>query len=84
MKYRSLIPVFVLLFLMSTGFGCEKECVTPVACSLEPETGDCKAAIPRYYYDKKEGICKEFIWGGCEGTVPFETLEECQDCLCRD
>jgi len=47
-------------------------------CSLEPETGTCKAYIPRYYFDSAEGICKEFIWGGCKGVVPFEILEECQ------
>jgi hypothetical protein len=44
-------------------------------CKLEPDPGLCKAYMPRYYYD--DG-CKEFIWGGCGGVVPFETLEECQ------
>lgn len=84
MKYRSVIPVSALVLLMATSFSCEKECVTPVACSLEPETGPCKAYFIRYYYDKKEEKCKEFVWGGCDGTVPFETLEECQACLCSD
>lgn len=54
-------------------------------CALEPETGPCDAAFPRYYYDKAEGTCKQFTWGGCEGTVPFETLEACQEaCGCDD
>lgn len=70
---------FILLFL-----SCEKECLPPVACSLEPDAGLCKAYMPRYYYDSEEKKCKEFIWGGCGGTVPFETLEECQECLCID
>jgi len=25
-----------------------------------------------------EGKCVSFIYGGCEGVVPFETLEDCQ------
>lgn len=49
-------------------------------CELEPDPGDCEAAIPRYYFDKEEQKCKEFIWGGCGGVVPFETLEDCRDC----
>ena len=54
------------------------------ACQLEPETGPCKAAFTRYYYDKEEKTCKTFIWGGCNGVVPFETLEACQQkCNCQ-
>ena len=47
-------------------------------CALKPDSGICKAMFPRYYFDQAAGICKEFIWGGCGGTVPFETLEKCQ------
>ncbi|OWY21883.1 hypothetical protein BVG80_12200 [Sphingobacteriales bacterium TSM_CSM] len=50
----------------------------PNPCSLEPQTGPCKAAIPKYYYSKKDNSCKEFIWGGCGGVVPFNTLQDCQ------
>ncbi|UJH66333.1 BPTI/Kunitz domain-containing protein [Allomuricauda sp. SCSIO 65647] len=50
-------------------------------CGLEPEVGDCDAAIPKYYFDKEEQECKEFIWGGCGGVVPFDSMEECLDCL---
>ncbi len=52
----------------------------PSACQLEPDPGDCLAAIPRYYFDKEEQKCKEFIWGGCNGVVPFETMEACLEC----
>jgi len=51
-------------------------------CDLIPDPGTCKAYLPRYYYDKKEGKCKEFIYGGCNGVVPFLTLEECEKCDC--
>lgn len=50
------------------------------ACELIPDSGPCEAAMPRYYFDQEEQKCKEFLWGGCEGTVPFDTLEACQVC----
>ncbi|KPM32627.1 Proteinase inhibitor I2, Kunitz metazoa [Croceitalea dokdonensis DOKDO 023] len=49
-------------------------------CDLEPDGGLCNAAIPKYYYDKETQSCKEFIWGGCNGVVPFDTLEACLNC----
>lgn len=48
-------------------------------CLLDPDTGPCKAIFEKYYYDRKAGKCRPFIYGGCEGTVPFETLEECRE-----
>lgn len=53
-------------------------------CEQTPDPGMCKAYFPKYYYDKKEGKCKEFIWGGCDGVVPFQTLEECEKCDCAN
>lgn len=47
-------------------------------CNLEPDPGNCEAAMPRYYFDKEERTCKEFLWGGCDGTVPFDLLEVCK------
>lgn len=55
---------------------------TAERCGLTPDPGPCKAYFQKFYYDKAEGVCKEFIWGGCQGTVPFDTLEECE--LCKD
>ncbi|MDT0606781.1 BPTI/Kunitz domain-containing protein [Croceitalea rosinachiae] len=49
-------------------------------CELLPDSGPCFAAFTKYYFDKEEQACKEFIWGGCEGVVPFDTLEECKVC----
>ncbi|MDP6991963.1 MAG: BPTI/Kunitz-type proteinase inhibitor domain-containing protein [Candidatus Marinimicrobia bacterium] len=48
------------------------------ACYLIPETGPCEALITRYYYDQDANICSKFTWGGCQGVVPFETMEECK------
>jgi hypothetical protein len=50
------------------------------ACDLEPDPGPCFAAFRKYYFDKEEQQCKEFIWGGCDGIVPFDTLEDCREC----
>ena len=50
-------------------------------CEMIPDPGPCDAIFPRYYYDQISGACKEFIWGGCDGVVPFETLQECEQ-LC--
>ena len=47
-------------------------------CGAEPEEGVCDAALIRYYFNQETEYCEAFIWGGCEGVVPFETLEECQ------
>lgn len=51
---------------------------TENVCDLKPDPGSCTAYIQSFYYDQKEKKCKEFIWGGCEGVRPFETLKECQ------
>ncbi|MFH1408686.1 MAG: BPTI/Kunitz domain-containing protein [Nanoarchaeota archaeon] len=44
-------------------------------CSLAPDPGPCKAAMERFYYNGRR--CTTFTWGGCDGMVPFETLESC-------
>ena len=46
-------------------------------CFLEPDPGPCEAAISRFYLGE-DGQCKEFLWGGCDGVAPFETIEECR------
>lgn len=48
-------------------------------CRKAPERGPCKALFERYYFDRKTKSCKSFIWGGCRGSVPFETLQECEN-----
>lgn len=70
--------VLGVLFLLSCGSKCDK----PVGnCSLTPDPGPCEALIPKYYFDAEKGKCREFMWGGCEGVVPFNTMEECEACL---
>ena len=74
--------VLSLLLCILSVLSCQKVCTNP-SCSLLPDAGLCKAAFKRYYFDQKEQKCKEFLWGGCDGVVPFETLEACQgQCPC--
>lgn len=55
-------------------------------CTMIPEKGSCKGFFVNYYYDPKTDRCREFIYGGCEGAVPFETQSACEKvCLnCDD
>ncbi len=48
-------------------------------CSLKPDPGPCKANMERYFYDDRANKCMVFLWGGCQGTVPFGTMKECED-----
>ncbi len=75
-----------LAALLLLACGCTKNArpeVQSAKCTLKPEVGPCRAAVPRYYFDQTDRKCKEFIWGGCGGVVPFETLQECLDCGCK-
>lgn len=49
------------------------------SCRKKPDRGPCKAIFEAYYFDSSSRSCKKFIWGGCQGVVPFKTLEDCQN-----
>jgi len=48
-------------------------------CNSIPDPGYCLAAFEIYYFDQNTGQCEESLWGGCDGLVPFWTLEDCQN-----
>jgi hypothetical protein len=50
----------------------------PEKCRLKPDRGLCKGLFWKYHFDQKSAACKEFMYGGCDGVVPFETREECE------
>lgn len=50
-------------------------------CKLVPDPGPCKAALQKWYYDAASKSCKPFIYGGCQGVVPFDTKADCEQCL---
>jgi hypothetical protein len=84
MKRSSIRNNYWFLLLSSLFLQCHDDCVVQGNCTLEPNAGPCLAYFHRYYYDQQEKKCKEFIWGGCAGVVPYVTLEDCQsECGCH-
>jgi hypothetical protein len=82
-RYIILIALFVLIAtgpcLALTMDAPKKVEMTPVVkCLLTPAKGPCKAMFEKYYYNTKSGNCAPFFWGGCDGVVPFESMEECE------
>ncbi|KAJ8356310.1 hypothetical protein SKAU_G00191040 [Synaphobranchus kaupii] len=39
-----------------------------VRCTEPPETGPCRASMPRWYYDALQTKCLRFNYGGCRGN----------------
>jgi hypothetical protein len=73
----------LLTILMLALGGCGGEEVTrrnnlPVHCLDEPQLGVCKARVIGYFYDYRNNRCRPFRYGTCEGHVPFETLDTCE------
>lgn len=60
---------------------CRKACPErdiPAVCMEPRKVGPCKAAIPRYYFNKARGKCERFTWGGClKNGNNFRSLSEC-------
>ncbi len=79
---KKLLLIFVLFLSGCVANSPVKEKKINPKCLQKGEAGRCRAYIPRYYFDTKSLICKEFIWGGCGGIVPFETMQSCKEsCL---
>jgi len=74
---------YVLALMAFSFIACKDDCERPTACSLEPEASLCQLAFVKYLYNQQTKQCEQFIWNGC-GDYPFDTLEECEVCLCND
>ena len=49
-------------------------------CSLQPETGLCKAYFPSYYWNVVTRQCEQFVYGGCGGNLNrFSDIESCRN-----
>ncbi|MEA3522095.1 MAG: BPTI/Kunitz domain-containing protein [Campylobacterota bacterium] len=81
---KSLVLSLAVIFsgCMATAPVEKKEKKIDPRCLQKGESGRCRAYMPRYYFDNESHTCKEFIWGGCGGVVPFKTMKSCRDtCL---
>lgn len=49
-------------------------------CFLDSDIGPCRAYDPRWYYNRTDGSCQQFMYGGCPGNGNnFKTVDECQE-----
>ncbi|RVE65358.1 hypothetical protein OJAV_G00135040 [Oryzias javanicus] len=54
-------------------------------CKLKPDPGPCRAAFPKFYYDRDSSSCKSFLYGGCRGNAnQFDTAEACVESCSGD
>ncbi|KAL3864757.1 hypothetical protein ACJMK2_006413 [Sinanodonta woodiana] len=83
MKMQSLCTLMIVLVALFLNNQANGERQDP--CVQAKQIGPCKAAIPRYYFDKTFGKCQLFYYGGCQGNENnFETLSSCQrQCGCK-
>ncbi|XP_041351139.1 BPTI/Kunitz domain-containing protein-like [Gigantopelta aegis] len=53
-------------------------CICCQGCTEPRKVGPCKAAFPRFYYNRLSETCEEFTWGGCQANGNnFKTRAEC-------
>ena len=58
--------------------------IAPEFCGLKPETGFCRAAFFKYFYNPQSRDCEEFTYGGCGGNDNrFDTYSDCMS-TCSD
>lgn len=76
-----MLKIIILPLLILLSFSACSSKQLSEKCFEKPESGMCKAYFPKYYFNTKSKSCEKFIWGGCRGNVPFDTIEECkQEC----
>ena len=68
--------LLLLLIIPFLSFG---QIVATEDCNSIPDPGICLAYFQTFYFDQTTSQCEESYWGGCDGVVPFWTLEDCQN-----
>ncbi|XP_060859868.1 papilin isoform X4 [Metopolophium dirhodum] len=75
-----------------TEYNCENKCIdsgriTTLAppqfsidkCFLPQDRGNCSNMSSKYFYDRQDGVCKPFMYGGCGGNDNrFDSKQECE------
>ena len=53
-------------------------CAMPEYRLLASQTGMCRAALPRFFFNSETGSCESFLYGGCGGNSNnFDTKDDC-------
>ena len=53
-------------------------------CQLPQDTGPCRGAFSKFFFDSEIRQCREFMFGGCHGNANrFSSLHECQS-VCHE
>ncbi|XP_068083649.1 papilin [Anabrus simplex] len=48
-------------------------------CFLPNDQGPCSGATAQWFYDSRDGACKQFLYGGCQGNQNrFASQQECE------
>ena len=68
--------LLILIFIPYTFIG---QIVATEDCGSIPDPGYCFAYIQTFYFNQITYQCEESFWGGCDGVVPFWSLEDCQN-----
>jgi hypothetical protein len=53
-----------------------------VICALQPATGPCRAALPRWAFDVATSACRQFVYGGCDGNANNFASRDACDAAC--
>ncbi|XP_076314419.1 thrombin inhibitor hemalin-like isoform X2 [Tachypleus tridentatus] len=68
----------VILFLLLTSLSFSLATDRGKDCKSPPDSGRCKAYLPRYYHDTYSHQCRIFIYGGCGGNRNrYKTIADC-------
>lgn len=48
-------------------------------CLLYQDRGNCSNMTSKFFYDKQDGVCKQFMYSGCSGNENrFDSKQECE------
>uniref|UniRef100_A0A8C6JAY7 Uncharacterized protein n=1 Tax=Melopsittacus undulatus TaxID=13146 RepID=A0A8C6JAY7_MELUD len=53
-------------------------------CLVPAQTGPCRASFPRWFYSARDGSCRRFTYGGCQGNGNnYGSREACEERCAR-